>query len=107
MISENKISEVINKIASNYNPEKIILFGSYAIGKQTEDSDLDLLIIKESDLSRPQRSILIRKMLFGTNIPLDLIVYTPSEITRDLSQPNSFINNVFSSGKIVYERQKS
>jgi len=55
MIGEDKISEIVNKIAFGYNPEKIILFGSYAAGNPSEDSDLDLFVIKETDLPRPQR----------------------------------------------------
>ena len=44
MISQEQIEEIIKRIASNYKPEKIILFGSYAYGTATEDSDLDLLV---------------------------------------------------------------
>lgn len=107
MISDNTITEIINRIADGFNPDKIVLFGSYASGNPTEDSDVDLLIIKDSSLPRPQRSIQVRKMLLGTRTPLDILVYTPKEITNGLSQPNSFIQTIFSSGKIVYEKPES
>ena len=52
MISQEKINEAINRIVKNINPEKIILFGSYASGNPSEDSDLDILIIKEMRMPR-------------------------------------------------------
>lgn len=52
MIGTDKISEIVNKIATGYNPDKIILFGSYASGNPSDDSDLDLFVIKDSDLPR-------------------------------------------------------
>ena len=57
MIGTDKISEIVNKIASGYQPDKIILFGSYASGTPNEDSDLDLFVIKDTDLPRPQRAV--------------------------------------------------
>jgi predicted nucleotidyltransferase len=104
MISKEKISEVVNKIALGYEPEKIILFGSYASGSPNENSDLDLLIIKDSDLPRPERSVQVRKLLFGSMIPMDLIVYTPKELEDSRNCNYNFVNEVLSSGKTLYER---
>jgi len=63
MIEQEKISEIINKIIFNYSPEKIILFGSYANGNPDEHSDLDLFVIKDTDIPRPQRTAQVRKIL--------------------------------------------
>ncbi|MFA5816600.1 MAG: nucleotidyltransferase domain-containing protein [Bacteroidales bacterium] len=104
MIGTEKISEIVKKIASGYNPDKIILFGSYATGNQNEDSDLDLLVIKESDLPRPQRTVQVRKMLYGSMIPIDLIVYTPKEIEESKENRFSFVFEVLNTGKTLYER---
>ncbi len=104
MIDSSKISEIVNKIASGYNPDKIILFGSYATENPTEDSDLDLLVIKNSDLPRPQRNMIVRKMLFGSMIPIDIIVYTPEEINESIDNSYSFIYKALNTGKTVYER---
>ena len=65
MIGGDKISEIVNKIVSGYSPDKIILFGSYASGKPNENSDLDLFVIKNTNLPRPQRTTHVRKMLYG------------------------------------------
>jgi len=104
MIGTDKISEIINKIVTGYNPEKIILFGSYATGNPNEDSDLDLFVIKDSDLPRPQRTVQVRKMLYGSMIPIDLIVYTPKEIDESKENRFSFVYKVLNTGKTIYER---
>jgi len=104
MIGKDKISEIVEKIASGYNPEKIILFGSYANETSDENSDLDLFIIKESKLSRPERTIQVRKLLYGAKLPIDLIVYTPNEIEESKGNLYSFVNEVLNTGKILYEQ---
>ena len=91
MIDKQKILEIVNKIASGYNPEKIILFGSHALGTPGENSDVDLLVIKETDLPRPQRAVQVRKMIYGSMIPIDLIVYTPKEIEESRDNKFSFV----------------
>jgi predicted nucleotidyltransferase len=104
MIGKEKISEIVNKIAYGYNPDKIILFGSYATGNPNEDSDLDLFVIKDTDLPRPQRTVQVRKMLYGSMIPIDLIVFTPKEIDESKENKFSFVYEVLITGKTLYER---
>jgi predicted nucleotidyltransferase len=104
MIEKEKISEIVNKIASGYNPEKIILFGSYATGNPNEDSDLDLFVIKETDLPRPLRTVQVRKMIYGSLVPIDLIVYTPKEIEESKENIYGFVYKVLNTGKTLYER---
>ena len=104
MNGKENISEIVNKIASGYNPEKIILFGSYATGNPNEDSDLDLFVIKDTDLPRPQRTVLVRKMIYGSMIPIDLIVYTPKEIEESKENKFGFVYEVLNNGKTLYER---
>jgi uncharacterized protein len=105
MIDRQKILEIVNKIASGYNPEKIILFGSYALGTPGENSDVDLLVIKETDLPRPQRAVQVRKIIYGSMIPIDLLVYTPSEIEESRDNKFSFVYQVLNTGKTLYERK--
>lgn len=104
MIGSDKIADIVTKIVSGYNPEKIILFGSYATGKPTEDSDLDLMVIKATDLPRPQRTVQVRKMLYGAMVPIDLIIYTPQEIAESKDNIFSFVSEVLNTGKTLYER---
>lgn len=105
MINKDKIAEIVLKIITGYDPVKIILFGSYAIGNPDENSDLDLFVIKETDLPRPLRTVQVRKMLYGSMIPIDLIVYTPSEVENSIANNRSFVYNVLNNGKTLYEQQ--
>ena len=104
MIANSEIIDVVNKIALNFNPEKIFLFGSYASGTPDRDSDLDLLIIQNSKLPRHKRVFEIRKSLIGSMIPLDIIVYTPEEFESEKEVRFSFINSAIKSSKLLYER---
>lgn len=102
MISQGQIEEITRRIVVNYRPEKIILFGSYAIGNPTEDSDLDLLIVKEQTLPRYKRGREIRKYLRGLKVPVDLIVYTNEEIQNWKDVKTAFITRVIKEGKVLY-----
>jgi predicted nucleotidyltransferase len=104
MIEQDKITEIINKIARYYDPDKIILFGSFATGNANENSDLDLLVIKDTDLPRPQRTVEVRKLLHGAMVPIDIIVYTPREINKSKKKKFSFVHEVLNNGKTIYER---
>lgn len=101
---ETRISEIKEKIVREIDPEKIILFGSYAWGNPTKDSDVDLLIIQKSDESRRIRQINLRRKLFGSGVPMDFIVYTPDELNKRLNIRDVFVNKILKQGKILYER---
>ena len=65
---------------------------------------MDLFIIKDTDLPRPQRTVQVRKMLYGSMIPIDLIVFTPKEIDESKENKFSFVYEVLITGKTLYER---
>ena len=102
MISQEKINEVIDRIVKNINPEKIILFGSYAQGNPSEDSDLDLLIVKEMRIPRYKRTREVKKHLRGLKIPIDVIVYTRKEIKEWEETKTAFISQTIKQGKVLY-----
>ena len=104
MIDTKTINEVVSRIASKFNPDKIILFGSYANGTQNEDSDLDLLIVQDSDLPLQKRGLDIRLALIGTKIPMDILFYTKSEFEQEKSSDFSFLHSAIKNSKILYER---
>jgi predicted nucleotidyltransferase len=102
LITQGQISNVVNQIINNIHPDKIILFGSYAEGTPSEDSDLDLLIIQDTTLAKPKRGREIRKYLRGMKIPLDLVVYTPREIREWQDTKSAFITQIMERGKVLY-----
>lgn len=106
-ITDKKIKEISNIIAKNYAPDKIILFGSYATGNYNENSDIDLLIIKDTDKPRYKRGQAVRKFLYGSMVPIDIIVYTNSEIEKNKDTKYTFIYEVLKTGKIIYDKQNN
>jgi len=104
MIDSKKIDEVVTRIASRFNPYKIILFGSFANGTQKEDSDLDLLIVQDSDLPMQKRGLDIRMSLIGIKIPMDILIFTKSEFEQEKNKNSSFLSSAIKNSKILYER---
>lgn len=103
MLTKEQINEIIKKIVKNFNPQKIILFGSYSNGTPTEESDLDLLIIKDSDLPTRLQNRKVRKILGGLKVPVDVIVKTTEEFEtyKDIIGTIVYPANKF--GKVIYE----
>jgi predicted nucleotidyltransferase len=106
MIDKTKINEIVLRIAKSFNPEQIILFGSYANGTPNKDSDLDLLIIQDTDLPIHKRGLDIRISLIGIKVPMDILVYTKSEFENEKNEQYSFLNSAIKTSKILYERPK-
>lgn len=103
--AQKKIQEITKKIVKEYQPEKIILFGSYAWGEPHEDSDLDLFIIKKSQKRRIDREQELRMKLYGNKFPpMDLLIYTPDELKRRLDIDDFFVREILTRGKTLYAR---
>lgn len=96
-----KIQEIADKIAKEFQPEKIILFGSYAWGQPTENSDVDLFIVKKTDNTR-ETAREIDGSIRPRPFPIDLIVYKPESVEKGLIMKDFFINNIIIKGKILY-----
>lgn len=102
--AEREIQKITRQIVAEFKPEKIILFGSYAWGKPTKDSDLDLFIVKKTNLSTRELAIQIDGSLFPREMPIDLIVYTPDQIKKRQEVGDFFLSDVMNKGKILYEK---
>jgi predicted nucleotidyltransferase len=102
---KNILSEIVEKLKREYKPLKIILFGSYAYGNPEEDSDLDILILKNTDKRRVDRFVLVKKIIYNPNckIPISPLVYTPNELDRRLRIGDDFINEILKKGVVLYE----
>ncbi len=94
----------IEKLIREVNPEKIILFGSYAYGNPTPDSDVDLLVIWDTDKPRRERVVAISLLLYPRLFPVDIIVKTPREIEEETPH-NFLLQEILNKGVVLYERQ--
>ena len=105
MVTESYISDIVEKITRFYNPDKVILFGSYANGNTNDDSDIDLILIKETTSPKHIRTIDIYKQLMGIKFPVDILVYTPEEYEKALTDKFSFLSGAIKHSKLLYERK--
>ena len=103
-VTDEILQEVDRRILAVGSPLKIVLFGSRARGDAHPDSDLDLLIIEESDLPRYKRAARYLHALVGLFPEKDVVVWTPAEIEEWAQVPNAFITEVVREGKVLYAR---
>jgi predicted nucleotidyltransferase len=105
LIDKATISNIVSKIVSGILPDKVFLFGSYASGDANEDSDFDLLIVKDTEQPRHARSIEIQRLLIGTKVPVDILVYTIAEFEKEKAIKYSFVNSAIQGAKLLYEHK--
>jgi len=104
LIAPETIEGVVRVIAENFHPQKIVLFGSYSGGSPTPDSDLDLLVVMDSDQPRQnKRSVAMHMMFQPTPCPMDILVYTPEEVAYWNGTVNHIVTEAMSSGRVMYE----
>jgi len=98
------LRDAVNNIVKGFRPRRILLFGSHAYGKPTTDSDLDLLIIKNTRLSFAERARRVSRIIGRHLFPLDLIVLTPGEVRRRLKAFDPFLDEALTHGRVLYDK---
>lgn len=102
--TREKILQIVDKIKKGYEPDKIILFGSYAYGNPTKESDIDLLIIKETSKPFHKRWAevcdIVHDLLGAT--PFSPFVITSKELKRRLARGDMFFKEILSNGEVLY-----
>ena len=98
------IQDILTKLLTNYAPQKVILFGSYAYGMPRQDSDIDLLIIKETSERFLDRWVTVRRILSDPAriVPLETLVLTPQEVERRLAIGDQFLAEILDKGEVLY-----
>jgi len=102
MIPMQQIQEVSRRIADEFHPERILLFGSYAWGAPSPDSDVDLLVILPFEGKAVAKSVEMR-LKVGAPFPVDLLVRTPEKIRERLALGDPFIRSILDKGEVLYE----
>ena len=96
------IRRFARQVAARFQPEKIILFGSYAYGKPHADSDVDILVVMAAR-NQLDQAVKIHQALLPP-FPLDLIVRTPRNLQWRLEEGDSFLREVVSKGQVLNEK---
>ena len=104
--NEEIIQKIVDKLVEEYAPRQIILFGSYAYGMPGPDSDIDLLIVKETEEPFIERVVQVCKTTRGMHkgIPFDPIVLTPDELDGRLRKGDHFFQDIVEKGLVMYDR---
>lgn len=102
---KESIKTIAETIKAKYRPEKIILFGSCAWGKVHEDSDIDMLIVKNTEKSYGERWMEVNRLVRNIEkpLPFEPFILTPEEVKRELNR-NLFLQEVWGKGKVLYEK---
>jgi len=95
------IRQVVERIAALFQPRRVILFGSYAAGTPTPDSDVDLLVEMETKLRSVEQAVAIRRAV-DFPFPTDLLVRTPQQIAERLALGDTFWRDVVTEGMVLY-----
>ncbi|MDQ3181236.1 MAG: nucleotidyltransferase domain-containing protein [Acidobacteriota bacterium] len=100
------MKNLCRQIVEGFNPQKIILFGSYAYGKPNADSDIDLLVIMPFEGRDSQKAIEIISNI-KTKLPLDLLVRTSEQVKQRIEMEDFFMRDIIFKGKVLYETNNS
>jgi predicted nucleotidyltransferase len=105
VVTIGRIEEFGRRIGREFGAEKVVLFGSYARGTVTEDSDVDLLVVVRFDGRSVDKSVEIR-MKLRPAFAVDLLVRTPENVRERLAMGDGFMHEILGQGKVLYEADR-
>ena len=106
VVNREAIDRSVEIIVQQFHPRRVVLFGSYAHGKPTPDSDVDLLVEMETALSNVRQAVEIRKAV-DFPFPTDLLVRTPEQVAERMKLGDVFLRDVYEKGVALYEADDS
>ncbi|OGV82596.1 MAG: hypothetical protein A3K18_08110 [Lentisphaerae bacterium RIFOXYA12_64_32] len=102
MVSIRDIEAIGRQIGDLFHPERVLLFGSYADGQPTEDSDVDLLVVMPAQGSTADQAVEIR-LAVHPSFPVDVLVRTPQRVQERLDMGDPFMRRILERGRVLYE----
>ena len=102
VIGADSIQKVVAQIVQEFHPERVILFGSYASGTPTPESDVDLLVVMPCEGKETRKAIEILHTI-DPKIPIDLLVRTPERLEQRLTWNDFFLQEIMEKGQLLYE----
>lgn len=102
MVTMSEIKKLADRIAEEFKPDRIILFGSYADGVPDPDSDVDLLVLTDHDGKGWEYAARIRDRI-RPPFPLDLIIRRPEQLRKRLADGDPFLSEIVERGEVLYE----
>lgn len=103
-IPQEAIDDLARQIAEKFRPQKIILFGSYVQGNPRPESDVDLLVVMDTELKESKQAYLIDESLDRDLFGLDIIVRTPKNLKERIAWGDSFLKEIATYGQVLYEQ---
>ncbi len=101
-LTDIDVKQIVDKIVKGVHPEQVIVFGSYAKDCATDNSDLDLLVVMNSDKPSYKRSAAVRALLWPPEVAMDILVYTAEEIRQVNGLSNHVVTDALRTGKVLY-----
>ncbi len=103
---QSSLQHIVRQLVESYQPQRIILFGSLAYGEPDEDSDIDLLVIKDTTESPLERRVRVRQLAADPDrrIPFSPLVLTPDELAQRLRMGDAFYQEIVRRGHTLYAR---
>ncbi len=103
-MNRKQLEKIIRTIVNKFDPERVVLFGSHARGRETEESDPDLFVEMETDRPPPERAIEVSAVFGLRPWCMDVVVYTPAEVERLKKVRGTLLSAIEAEGKVLYER---
>ena len=97
------IKNMVRRLVEQFRPDRIVLFGSYARGTETLDSDVDLLVIKPVRNSKRAERLAMRGALRGLGLPKDIVLVTPDEVAKYRDVAGTLIRTALREGRVLYD----
>jgi predicted nucleotidyltransferase len=104
-VTDALLADITRRIVAQFKPDQVVLFGSYAYGTPHRESDVDLLVVMDSEESIVQRIRRVTAVAKVRFLPMDVIVRTPAEMAERLAMGDFFLAEILEKGKVLYRRE--